>query len=202
MVVAAGLILPGAVSPSWLCLYLPAPGYSRRGNCPSLPGVGKGLDWTLSPSLAGAELRRMDRSVQAGERRSGSPVIPGKVTWTCPPHAETTPGKGRCESILLMLLRGPSLPPRPSPFPRAAHASPGGGIPASCPQTMAACRTGFSVTGVPMASPAGSPAVPSPAGTSVTAGRETPGRRGKLCLLRPHVPPSWHLALHLPCSGS
>lgn len=137
MVVAAGLILPGAVtgrgqagaaSPPWLCLCLPAPGYSRRGNCPSLPGVGRGLDWTPSPSLAGAELRRMDRSVQAGGRTTGSPVIPGKVTWTCPPHAETTLGDGEmrvdfadASARTLVATTTVSVPRGCPRFPRRGH---------------------------------------------------------------------------------
>lgn len=73
-------------------LALPLPACLHRGAAGGvtacLPGVGKGLDWTLSPSLARAELRRTDMTVQAGGRRSSwrgdSPVILGKVTWRCP----------------------------------------------------------------------------------------------------------------------
>ena len=92
-----------------------------------------------------------------------------------------------CELILLMLLHRASLPSRLSPLPGAAHTFTGRDIPASRPQTMAACRAGSRVGGVPTASPAGSPAVPSPASLSVTAGRGTPGRRGEaLFALSPH----------------
>lgn len=66
--------------------------------------------------------------------------------------------------ILLMLLPGPSLPSQLSPLPGAAHASPSRAIPASRPQTTAACRAAVSAVSPRPAPPAHqlSPALPAP----------------------------------------
>lgn len=97
------------------------------------------------------------------------------------------------ELILLMLLHRTSLPSQLSQLPGATHTSPGRDIPANRPQTMAVCRAPVSAVS-PWLAPAGSPAVPSPASPSVTAGQGSPGQRGEALFALSPCPSQ--LALH------